>query len=364
MLDGSAGVDLSQILLSPTSERLIRAAPRFIPRPRPSSSELRRDECMRRLAMPGQMLRALWDFGESAEDLPAEVRTRVRALGAMLRWKASSASETPLNGSVCPHRIVDWAAMPLAQVQAICKQLGCSLNDVVLGIVTTALRAFMLRRRVDPATLDFRVGAPVDIRPKGERGMGNHVSSWVLRLPLGEESPRRQIELIREETRALKESHQAVALQMLNSLKEWLPFDVQSASVGTLNTIVSNVPGPQTPLYMLGAEALALYPYPPLIENLGLAIGVLSYNGQLCWGFTGDYDLVPDLEDFVRGIQRAAEQLAHASGVAVDGSWDLALREASAPVSAERARGQDCAPRRSTAPSPTTPDTATPSLPA
>ena len=181
-----------EVLLSPTSERLIRAAPRFIPRPRPSSSELRRDECMRRLAMPGQMLRALWDFGESAEDLPAEVRTRVRALGAMLRWKASSASETPLNGSVCPHRIVDWAAMPLAQVQAICKQLGCSLNDVVLGIVTTALRAFMLRRRVDPATLDFRVGAPVDIRPKGERGMGNHVSSWVLRLPLGEESPRQK----------------------------------------------------------------------------------------------------------------------------------------------------------------------------
>ena len=95
-----------------------------------------------------------------------------------------------------------------------------------------------------------------------------------------------------------------------------LPFDIQAASRGTQNMIVTNVPGPPFPLYLLGAELQGIYPQAPLIENLGLVIGLLSYNGRVCWGFNADQDRVPDIEEFVASVCRSFDQLVEAAGVA------------------------------------------------
>jgi len=333
MIDGAAGIDLSQILLSKTQTRRIRKAPRFIPRPTPSRRELLRAERLRRLSLPRVALRNWRAFRSETDDLPGEFRTRLRALREMLEFKAVTASDTPLHGTVGPHRIVDWLNVPLSEIKAIRRKFDCSVNDIILTMVTGAVRRFMQHRQVRPESLDFRVSAPVNVRgEKDQKGTGNHVSSWILRLPLGEDDPVRQIEAIRETTQRLKDSHQSIVVEMMNGLNEWLPFNIQSASVGTMNMIVTNVPGPQFPLYMLGAELEELRPLPPLIENIGLSIGVMSYNGTLCWGFNADYDRVPDLDDFCFGVRRSFERLADAAGVTLDANGVLELRSGGSPA--------------------------------
>jgi diacylglycerol O-acyltransferase / wax synthase len=198
---------------------------------------------------------------------------------------------------------------------------GCKLNDVVLAIVSGAVREFMWRRGVRPEKLDFRVSTPVDVRQATERGRiaGNRVSTWLLRLPLALEDPLQRLEAIHCETRTLKASHQADALELVNALHEWLPIDIQSFARGTMNTVVTNVPGPPFPLYLLGAELLAIYPQAPLLEDVGLVTGVVSYCGRLCWGFNADADRVPDLDAFVADVNRAFVELAGALGVRAPG---------------------------------------------
>ena len=104
----------------------------------------------------------------------------------------------------------------------------------------------MLARQLRPEKLDFRVSAPVNVRgAKDQERLGNHVSSWIVRLPLAETDPLAQLSAIHETTRALKESGQSTGIEMVTALREWLPFDVQGASAGTQNMLVTNVPGPR-----------------------------------------------------------------------------------------------------------------------
>jgi WS/DGAT/MGAT family acyltransferase len=248
----------------------------------------------------------------------------------MALFKLRPASETPLGGPVGPHRIFEWTTLPLEEVKEMRRAAGCKLNDVVLAIVAGAVREFMKRRGVRPEKLDFRVSTPVDVRRAEERSRisGNRVSSWVLRLPLGETDPLARLSAIRRETQALKDSHQAEAIELVNAIHEWLPLDVQGFARGTMNTFVTNVPGPPFPLYLCGAELLAIYPQAPLLEGIGLVTGVISYAGRLCWGFNADYDRVPDLDVYVAGVNRSFLELAEALGVRSSGAIEV-IREPS-----------------------------------
>ena len=316
MIDGASGVELSQLLLSRTAERKIREAPPFIPRPSPRARELRYHERLRRLGAPLAAARSIVNFVRESEDPGGEVRRRVQALAKLAEWKTQPASPTPINGSIGPHRIVEWASMSLADVKAVRRSQKCTVNDVVLATVTGAMRRLMQRRQVDPRKLDFRVSTPVNVRQDRERGeLGNYVSAWLVRLPLAREDPLAQLREIHASTQQLKESDQASAVKLVTDSLAWLPFSVQSLSVGTMNSIVTNVPGPPFPLYLLGAEMQQVIPYGPLMENVGLVIGVLSYNGRLSWGFNADYDRLPDLADFRIAIENAFERLAAAAGV-------------------------------------------------
>jgi hypothetical protein len=172
------------------------------------------------------------------------------------------------------------------------------------------------------------------------------------RLPLGEVDPLARLAAIRRETQALKDSRQAEAIELVNALHEWLPIDVQGFARGTINTVVTNVPGPAFPLYLCGAELLAIYPQAPLLEGIGLVTGVISYNGRLCWGFNADSDRVPDLDAFVAGVNRSYLELAEALGVRASGPIAL-VREAESPevtdetaVEDARRRSAPRAPRR------------------
>jgi WS/DGAT/MGAT family acyltransferase len=323
MIDGASGVDLAQIQFSvDPDQRPTKNPPRFMPRPAPTRGELMRDEAARWATLPLRALRGVREFSAATEDVRSEVLVRARALVDMLGM-ASGASETPLNGVLGPHRVFDWLRVPLAELKAMRKALGCTINDVVLTVVTGAVRDYLIYRGVRPEGIEFRVGAPVSTRSESERGrLGNRVSSWVLALPIAEPDPRVQLEAIHQETRRLKESRQALGVEMMMQVAEYTPSNLLTlgarAISGPINTIVTNVPGPQFPLYFCGAKLLALYPQVPLMENLGLGIALASYNGTVHWGFNADPDIVPDLDAFLLRLRAAYDNVARAAGVAVE----------------------------------------------
>ena len=211
----------------------------------------------------------------------------------------------------------------MAAIREIRHHLGGSLNDVVLATVAGAVRRFLERRGVHTADIDFRVFVPVSLRGPNERGaFGNRVAGWMVDLPIAEHDPRKRLAQIQETTAHLKGSKQARGSEILGEVLEWtgpgiLSLGMRLASQSTtFNMVVTNVPGPPTPLYLLGARMTEVYPLVPLSANQGLGIALFSYAGKLHWGFNADWDVVPDLHDFVADIDASFAELVDAARTA------------------------------------------------
>ena len=324
MVDGAAGADLTQVLLSPSSRTEPNEAVPYMPRPVPSDAELLRDSIAssaRRSLSWVETLGAEWlgtrPDAEPAPDEPSWA-DRAASLRDLLGFALSPASETPVNGDLGPHRGLDWITMPLDDIKDLRQVLGCTINDVVLATVAGAMRRYLFRRRVDVKSLDFRVATPVSTRRDDHaRRQGNHVSTWIVPLALAEDDPIAQLRAVQAETKARKETNATLAVETLMSAAEWLPVPLLSRSVGLAqgpaNMIVTNVPGPQFPLYMVGAPLLGMYPLVPLLPGGGLGIALFSYESKLCWGFNVDPELVPDLSHFVEDVGCAFEELRRAA---------------------------------------------------
>jgi WS/DGAT/MGAT family acyltransferase len=236
--------------------------------------------------------------------------------------------------------------MDIAEIKDVRKSLGGSLNDVVLTVVTGAVQRFLGRRGVGLDDLDFRIMAPVSVRQEGERGkLGNRVSAWLIPLPVDEADPREQLRRIGEKTQELKESKQAVGAEVLTQAAEWTPSTLLALGARNatrllpFNMVVTNVPGPQVPMYLHGARLLETYPHVPLVDQLGLGIALLSYDGKIGWGFNADYDLVPDLDQFVEDVRSSFAALQRE---ATDAD---AAAEPSAPRSAKSRKANGRAQR-------------------
>ncbi len=316
MIDGASGVDLMRVVMSPDPEDHISEEPTWVPRPAPSGLELMGHEALRRARLTFDLLRGAASAMRTAESVRFDVMTRIRALTEAMGGSLRLPSETPFNRVIGPHRRFDWMTMDLADIKKLRKTLGGSLNDIVLTIVTGAVRSFLRARHVNPDKLDFRVMAPVSVRSENERGaLGNRVSAWIVPLPIGEADRRTQLERITERTTRLKESNSAVGAEVLTQAAEYTPSTLLALGARNMtrllpfNLVVTNVPGPQAPMYMLGAEMLECFPHVPLTDRLGLGIALMSYNGKLCWGFNADYDLVPDLREFVGAIEASFAEL-------------------------------------------------------
>lgn len=333
MFDGSAGVELAQVLLSPSPDAETAPAQPWTPRPAPTSRELLRDEAWRYATLPLRALRSLREFRDEAGDVGAELATRAQALRDFFGASTRPSSDTPINGPLGPHRRFAWLTMPLADVKAVRNELACTVNDVFLATVTGAYREYLQERGVALDDIVFRASTPVSLRSQGDRDQkGNRVSTWFVDLPVAEPDRRAQLASIHAETQQLKESRQAMGMDMLMAAAEFAPSGIMALGAGLasgpMNTIVTNVPGPQFPLYMLGARMVAMIPEVPLLENIGLGIALMSYDGSVFWGFTADYDLVPDLDHFVELVENSFAGLAAAAGVELSspaGSEDSAL---------------------------------------
>jgi diacylglycerol O-acyltransferase len=318
MIDGASGVDLANIQFSTSSVPAELAPPEpFRPRPAPRRLELFLNESKRQAGIPGEIVRDFRRFVQRTDDLREDVNTRINAL-TRLFGMGLKADDTPLNGRVGPHRTFEWVSCRLDDLKSMRKGLGCSINDIVLTVVTGAVREYLLAKGVDVNVVEFKVSTPVSVRKEKDHGeLGNNVSSWIIALPISEADPKRQLETIHETTEYLKETNQAIGVQMMTQIQEWTPSTLLSLGAqsmsGPINTIVTNVPGPQVPLYFHGARLRAIYPAVPLMEGMGLGIALTSYAGTMGIGFNCDPDIVPDLDRFVLQFKEALEKVAAAA---------------------------------------------------
>lgn len=325
MVDGVSSVDLLNVLLTPQPIRSFPPAQKFLPRPAPTEIDLLFETAGTVARLPFEIGKTVSDLVSQAQDPLSDLRARFRALREMA-GTGFGVSDTPLNQAVGPHRRFDGLTMSIAEIKAVKDRLGGTLNDVVLATVAGAVRRFLERRDINCELLDFRVMAPVSVRSKDERGaLGNRVSAWIVPMPLGEKDARARLDHIRATTSHLKEAKQAVGAEMLTQVGEWTPTTVLSlasrmaARALPFNLVVTNVPGPQVPLYLLGARMDDNFGFLPLMDGLCLGIVLFSYRGNLCWGFTCDWDLLPDLHDFVLDVEASFKELQDAAVALTEG---------------------------------------------
>ncbi len=320
MVDGVSSVDLLNVLLQLEPSDEIPEVPEWTPRPAPTTFDLAAETAENLARWPRLLGDSMQRAVRDVQDPRSDLRARARAVRDMFSDGMRPVSTTPLNRPIGPHRRFDWLQMPLADLKAVKNALGGSLNDVVLATVSGAIRRFLERHRVDVEGLDFRVMAPVSVRAGNEQGtLGNRVSAWMVPLPLAERDPRRALARISETTSHLKESKEALGAEVLTAAGEWTPSTLLSLASRMLtralpfNLVVTNVPGPQLPLYLMSARMLDNYGLIPLTDYLCLGIVLFSYDGNLCWGFTCEWDLLPDLHDFVIDIRAAFADLQAAA---------------------------------------------------
>ncbi|MBW2294826.1 MAG: wax ester/triacylglycerol synthase family O-acyltransferase [Deltaproteobacteria bacterium] len=320
LIDGISGVDLLGAFMgSDDSYRAAASEYNWVPRPAPGGVQLAVDEVWRRATLPGKALAGMARAVSHPEESLREASHNASGFVQGISKALSPASETPLNGPIGPHRRFDWARFDLAVVREIKTKLGGTINDVVLACVAGAVRNFLVDRDFDPddlSDIDFRVLVPVSTRAKSQRGkLGNRISMVVAALPVGEADPRKRLELIVEETRNIKESGQAEGTEAFEEVSDLVSSGLitslarLSGSRRTYNLVVTNVPGPQAPVYLNGAKMLESYPLVPLFENQALGIALFSYDGSLYWGFNSCWDSMPELHEFTLAIEREFETL-------------------------------------------------------
>jgi diacylglycerol O-acyltransferase len=318
LIDGISGVDLGTVLLDvakapPPSD----PPPEWRPSTMPSRKRLLVDAVLERYTKPAEIYRT-W---RAATRPQREFAQRVLEVGqgvfSFSRAALERAPTTSLNRPIGPYRRFEIVRMRLDDVKRIKNRFGCTVNDAVLAIVAGGLRKLLLARGdyVDGLTLKAMV--PVSVRDTSERQTyGNMVAMMCADLPVGETNPLRRISFVKERMSGLKESKQAVGADFWVKLSEYAPPTLlalagraTAAFQRMVNVIVTNVPGPQVPLYLLGGQMLEAFPCVPIMNNAALGVAVLSYNGQLDFGLSGDWDILPDLEVFASGLDEARKEL-------------------------------------------------------
>jgi WS/DGAT/MGAT family acyltransferase len=320
MIDGISGVDLMAILLALDPDSEPEPSPPFEPRPAPSGVDLLAGEIGRRVTSWVGALGRTPEALRAPRDLADRVRESVAAVGETLGAAFRPASDTPINQPLGPHRRFDCRELELSRIRAVKERLGGTVNDVVLATVAGAVRRFLALRRLDVDQLRIRANVPVSLRTRDQRGtLGNRIALFMAELPVDEPDPVARLMRVHETMERLKSSRQALGAEVLAAVSEWtsatlLSLAVRGSARGRpYNLVVTNVPGPQMPMYLLGARMERCYPVVNLQPNQGVGVGLFSYAGTLGWGFTADPDQVPDLYVFADAVIASFEELERAA---------------------------------------------------
>lgn len=315
--DGITGADLHAVLLDISPEPVEMAPEPWKPAPLPSPATLLADGIRARvdeqLAIAAGVRRTLRDprgvlhrAAEIAQGAVAYGRTAVRR-----------PPPCPFNAPIGTRRRFEIVRTSLGDFRHVGKHFGATVNDVVLSVVAGALRAWLVHHSIVPQ--DLRVMVPVSVRTPEERGgFGNRVVMLLVPLPVGESDPIRRLEITHEVMDREKRSKQVRAEEAVTLLAAFAPPQVVARltrfqQVRWFNLLVTNVPGPQFPLYVRGRRLLELFPQAPLGANQGLAVAAMSYNGNMGFGLLSDREAVPDVDVIARELYRSLRELIDAA---------------------------------------------------
>jgi diacylglycerol O-acyltransferase len=321
LVDGIAGMDLATVLfdLEPVPPPLPHEGEPWVPEPEPSAAALAARGIRGLVQLPFSLAgRAIGLATRPTETLHA-AREAVEGVAEVAWAGLNPAPETPLNVPIGPHRRFAMVRCELSDFKLVKNAFGGTVNDVVLATVAGALREWLRSRGVRTEGLELRALVPVSIRGRDERGqMGNRLAVMRGPLPVYIEDAVARLRVVRQAMDGLKESKQAVGAEVLTSVQNLAPPTIlaqasrMNFSTRLFNLLVTNVPGPQFPLYALGRELQELFPVAFLPENHALAIAIISYNGGIDFGLLGDYDAMPDLDAFAEMLDAARQELVDA----------------------------------------------------
>ncbi len=304
LVDGVSGVDLAQVLfdLEPDPPPAGEDLEPWQPKPEPSGAELVVAGVRGMVSTTAELVtRALAAATRPGTSLSL-LRDAAEGVGEIVWAGLNPAPETPLNVQIGPHRRYAVVRQQLADYKEVKDALGGTVNDVVLTVVSGALGEWLRSRGVRTEGLEMRALVPVSVRTQAHQGMlGNQLAVMRGPLPVYIADPVARLEFVRSAMDGLKESKQAVGAATLAAVNNLAPPTVLAQasrlnfSTRLFNLIVTNIPGPQLPLYVLGRRLDDLYPVAFLPEDHALAIAIMSYNGGLDFGLLGDYDALPDI---------------------------------------------------------------------
>jgi diacylglycerol O-acyltransferase / wax synthase len=310
LVDGISGVDIVSVLFDATPDppEPPDRPPRWMPRPEPSQAQLLSEALLERATVPAEAARSLRALFRAPRNVVRGAGESLVGVGAMAWAGLRPPPRSPYNTAIGPHRRYAWVRASLDDLKAIKNSLGGTVNDVVLASVAGALGRHMTRRGAKlPETL--RALVPVS------------VAAMMAPLPVGEKDPRQRLAVIAAAMQGIKRSGQAVGAQVLTELSGFAPPTLMaqgSRLVSTerfFNLVVTNVPGPQFPLYLMGRELREINPMVPLAKGQALGIAIMSYNGRMNFGLLGDWDAMGDLDAFAADLEASLEELASAAGV-------------------------------------------------
>ncbi len=324
LVDGISGVDITTVLFDTAAEPLPgeRQAP-WSAKPLPGPAKLLGEALLERTTVPAEMARGARALLRAPRKAIAQVKDGLSSIGATtLAGINAPAPPSPFNVDIGPHRRYTFLDADLGTFKEVKDSLGGTLNDVVLTSVALALGRYLRNRGHNTDGLVLKAMVPVSVRTKSQRGaLGNQVAAMWAPLPVGVENPAECLSKISVAMDDLKKSGQAVGAQVLTNLAGFAPPTILSQAARLqarqpfFNLVVTNVPGPQFPLYLLGRRLEVLYPVVPLAQRQALGIAVMSYDGHLGFGLLGDYDALPELDAIALDLKWAVSSLARAAGV-------------------------------------------------
>jgi WS/DGAT/MGAT family acyltransferase len=324
MVDGVSGVDIGTVLFDLERDaEPVRLEDDWVPQPEPGTTELVARGIADAVATPIELAERAIGAVRKPEATARKAVEALEGVGEIVSAFTNPAPDVPLNEEIGPHRRYVWARSDLATFKHIKDTFGGTVNDVVLAVVTGALRTWLHERQVRTEGLELRALVPVSIRTADERGdLGNRIALMRGPLPVYIEDPVRRLRTISEAMAGLKRSKQALGAEVISRLNDFAPPTLLAQasrinfSTRLFNMIVTNVPGPQMPLYVLGRELEDVFPVAFLPQNHCLAVAIMSYHGKVGFGLLADYDCMEDVEVVSNGINEALAELGAAAGKA------------------------------------------------
>jgi diacylglycerol O-acyltransferase / wax synthase len=321
MIDGISGMQLAAAIYdlepdppSPPAEQA------WHPEPEPTPADLLREAFADQMTHPARAV-----AGAVTELMQAPAVTAlglgVVASGVRSLFGMGARPESPFDVTIGPNRRFAITEAPVHRFKDVKDALGGTVNDVVLATVGGALHGLLKERREPTRGRTLRVMVPVSVRAPGEGEMGNRVAPAFVNLPVGSMSPKRRLAEVRTGTRHLKDSMMALGADAIIGLGAYAPGGLLAAAARAVsrgrwfNLVVSNIPGPQQPMYLAGARLVASYPSMPLGQNSALSIACSSLGGVMAFGLTGDWDGMPDIQSLANHVEASLDELSKAAEV-------------------------------------------------